>query len=135
MRRHPEIGHQILAQVGGVFQHLAEIVVAHHERWDGKGYPHGIAGEVIPMSARILTVVDSYDAMTSRRVYQEPLTIAQARAELLRCSGTQYDPAVVEALLRVLDANEVAAVATEAQQTPQIEVVSAEREAGKKAQV
>ncbi|MHB8598351.1 MAG: amino acid permease [Ktedonobacteraceae bacterium] len=136
MRRHPEIGRQILAQVGGVFQHLAEIVVAHHERWDGKGYPRGLAGEDIPMSARILTVVDSYDAMTSRRVYREPLTIEQARAELLRCSGTQYDPSVVEALLRVLDAHEVVAAATEAQQEmSQIEVVSAEREAEETAQV
>lgn len=136
MRRHPEIGHQILAQVGGVFQHLAEIVVAHHERWDGKGYPRGLAGEDIPMSARILTVVDSYDAMTSRRVYREPLTIEHARAELLRCSGTQYDPSVVDALLRVLDAHEVVAAATEAQQeTSQIEVVSAEREAEETAQV
>lgn len=136
MRLHPEIGRQILAQVGGVFQHLAEIVVAHHERWDGKGYPYGIVGEDIPMSARILNVVDSYDAMTSRRVYHDPLPVEQARAELLRCSGTQFDPRVVEAFLRVLDAQEVAAVATEAQQdTPQIAEVGAEREEVETAQV
>ncbi len=110
MRRHPEIGRQILVQVGGVFQHLAEIVVAHHERWDGKGYPSGLAGEAIPMGARILTVVDSYDAMTARRVYREPMSIEQARAELLRCSGTQYDPRVVEAFLQVLDAQEAQGV-------------------------
>jgi HD-GYP domain-containing protein (c-di-GMP phosphodiesterase class II) len=128
MRRHPEIGRQILAQVGGIFQHLAEIVVAHHERWDGKGYPRGTSGEDIPMSARILTVIDSYDAMTSRRVYREPLSVEQARAELLRCSGTQYDPDVVEAFLRVLDTQEVAAVETEAQlDTPQIEAASTEQ--------
>jgi diguanylate cyclase (GGDEF)-like protein len=116
MRRHPEIGRQILTQAGGVFQHLAEIVVAHHERWDGNGYPRGIAGEDIPMSARILTVVDSYDAMTSRRVYHEPLSAEHAKTELLRCSGTQYDPLVVEAFLQVLDSPDVALVEIEIQQ-------------------
>lgn len=129
MRRHPEIGHQILAQVGGVFQHLAEIVVAHHERWDGKGYPRGISGENIPMSARILTVVDSYDAMTSRRVYREPLSVEYAKAELLRCSGTQYDPDVVQAFLRVLDTPAVVVVATESQQdASQLEAASTAQE-------
>ena len=118
MRRHPEIGRQILTQVGGVFQHLAEIVVAHHERWDGKGYPRGVAGEDIPMSARILTVVDSYDAMTSRRVYREPLSTEHAKKELLRCSGTQYDPLVVEAFLQVIDSPDVALVKIEIQQEP-----------------
>ncbi|HLJ35607.1 MAG TPA: amino acid permease [Ktedonobacteraceae bacterium] len=128
MRRHPEIGHQILAQVGGIFQHLAEIVVAHHERWDGKGYPRGIVGEDIPMSARILTVVDSYDAMTSRRVYREPLSLEHARAELLRCSGTQYDPSVVEAFLHVLDTHEAALVDSETQhETSQIEASRVEQ--------
>ena len=125
MRRHPEIGRQILAQVGGVFQHLAEIVVAHHERWDGKGYPRGIAGENIPMSARILTVVDSYDAMTSRRVYREPLSMEQAKTELLRCSGTQYDPEVVEAFLRIIDTPEAAIMETGTQQvTPSVATAS-----------
>ena len=129
MRRHPEIGRQILAQVGGVFQHLAEIVVAHHERWDGKGYPRGIAGEDIPMSARILTVVDSYDAMTSRRVYREPLSMEQAKTELLRCSGTQYDPEVVEAFLRILDTPESVAVEAGTQQvTSPVETASAAQE-------
>ncbi|MEO8971777.1 MAG: amino acid permease, partial [Ktedonobacteraceae bacterium] len=129
MRRHPEIGRQILAQVGGVFQHLAEIVVAHHERWDGKGYPRGISGEDIPMSARILTVVDSFDAMTSRRVYHEPLPVEQAKTELLRCSGTQFDPRVVEAFLRVLATPEVAITEAATQQdAPQIEAASAEPE-------
>jgi diguanylate cyclase (GGDEF)-like protein len=136
MRRHPEIGRQILTQVGGVFQHLAAIVVAHHERWDGKGYPRGISGEDIPMSARILTVVDSYDAMTSRRVYREPLSVEQAKAELLRCSGTQYDPVVVEAFLRVLDAHEATAVTSGTQQdTSQVAEVGVEREGVETAQV
>ncbi len=103
MRRHPDIGRQILEQVGGVFQLLSRVIVAHHERWDGQGYPHGLAKEEIPMSARILSVVDSYDAMTSDRPYRAALPVAEARAELQRCAGRQYDPQVVEAFLCVLD--------------------------------
>ena len=103
MRRHPEIGRQILEQVGGVFSHIAGIVAAHHERWDGLGYPTGLSGEDIPLAARIITVVDAYDAMTERRIYREPLADEVARAELRRCSGQQFDPRVVEAFLAVLD--------------------------------
>lgn len=102
MRQHPELGRQILTQAGGVFTSLARIVVAHHERWDGRGYPAGLAQEAIPLAARILAVVDSFDAMTSRRVYREPLSIAAACAELQRCSGSQYDPHVIDAFLTVL---------------------------------
>ncbi len=103
MRNHPEIGRQILIQVGGVFQHLAPIVVAHHERWDGSGYPHQLAGEDIPLVARIITVVDSFDAMTSNRPYRQSLPTTEARAELLRCTGSQFDPRVVTTFLQVLD--------------------------------
>lgn len=108
MRRHPEIGCQILEQIGGVFHHLARIVVAHHERWDGRGYPAGLAEDDIPMTARILAVVDSYDAMTSRRPYREPMSVAEAKVELQRCAGSQYDPTVVAAFLAVLDEQEAA---------------------------
>lgn len=103
MRSHPDIGRHILEEIGGVFNQLAQVVVAHHERWDGAGYPMKLAGEAIPLHARILTVVDSFDAMTSRRVYREPMPIEAARAELQRCSGTQFDPRVVAAFLSVLD--------------------------------
>ena len=103
MRRHPEIGREILMQAGGIFAALARIVVAHHERWDGRGYPTGMKGEDIPLAARILTVIDSYDAMISPRVYKQPISPAAARAELRRCAGSQYDPQVVQAFLRVLD--------------------------------
>lgn len=106
MRRHPEIGRQILEQMGGVFQCLADIIVAHHERWDGQGYPQGLARDEIPLSARVLSVVDSYDAMTSRRPYREPMSVSEARAELQRCAGRQYDPQVVEAFLHILDEEE-----------------------------
>ncbi|HKV58537.1 MAG TPA: HD domain-containing phosphohydrolase, partial [Ktedonobacteraceae bacterium] len=103
MRSHPDIGRHILEEIGGVFNQLAEVVVAHHERWDGGGYPMKLAGEAIPLHARILTVVDSFDAMTSRRVYREPMSVEAARAELQRCSGSQFDPRVVAAFLSVLD--------------------------------
>jgi putative nucleotidyltransferase with HDIG domain len=103
MRKHPEIGRHILDQVGGTFAHISNIVAAHHERWDGFGYPNGLAGEGIPLGARIITVVDAYDAMTERRVYREPLPDEAARAELLRCSGQQFDLQVVEAFLAALD--------------------------------
>ena len=123
MRNHPEIGRQILIQVGGVFQQLAPIVVAHHERWDGSGYPNKLAGEKIPLVARIITVIDSYDAMTSNRPYRQSLPTNKARAELLRCTGSQFDLRIVTAFLQVLDEQE--------QQTPrrlmQLQVVAAEK--------
>jgi diguanylate cyclase (GGDEF)-like protein len=103
MRRHPEIGQQILAQAGGIFEQLAHIVATHHEHWDGHGYPARLAYDAIPMSARILSVADAYDAMVSRRTYRDPMPVANARAELQRCAGSQFDPLVVETFLAVLD--------------------------------
>jgi len=113
MHRHPDIGRQILERSGDLFHPLASIVVAHHERWDGRGYPRGVAKNEIPLSARILAVVDSYDAMTSPRVYKrDPLSNAQARAELQRCAESQFDPGVVEAFLYVLEEQEEALCST-----------------------
>lgn len=109
MRLHPEIGQQMLTLAGGVFQSLAPIVLAHHERWDGCGYPLGLAGEAIPIAARILAVVDSYDAMTSYRPYQKALSVAEAYTELRRCSGSQYDPRVITAFFAVLRVRNVLA--------------------------
>jgi len=103
MHRHPDMGRQILAQAGGRFELLSHIVVAHHERWDGTGYPYGLAKEGIPLGARILSVVDSFDAMTSQRPYRQPLPLEQARAELQKCAGSQFDPQVVHAFLQALD--------------------------------
>jgi diguanylate cyclase (GGDEF)-like protein len=101
MRRHPEIGARILA--GARLGEVSEWVLAHHERPDGTGYPAGLAGSAIPVEARILAVADAYEAMTSHRVYRSALSAEDARAELIRGSGTQFDPRVVEAFLRVLD--------------------------------
>jgi putative nucleotidyltransferase with HDIG domain len=103
MRLHPQIGEYMLTQAGGVFGRLASIVVTHHERWDGHGYPFGLAGEDIPLAGRILTVVDSFDAMTSARVYQKPQSMVVACAEVERCAGSQYDPRVVAAFLSTYD--------------------------------
>ena len=102
MRRHPEIGQQMLLLAGGPFARLAPVVVAHHESWDGSGYPANLIGEAIPLAARIIAVVDSYDAMTYRRVYHEPQTVVEACAELQRCAGSRYDPRIVAAFLSLL---------------------------------
>lgn len=98
MREHPSIGVRILAPVPHLAS-AAQIVRHHHERYDGKGYPDGLAGEAIPLGARILTVVDSYSAITDRRVYKEARSHAEAVSELRKHAGTQFDPRVVEVFL------------------------------------
>ncbi len=103
MRLHPEIGQRMLLAAGGVFAELAPMVVAHHERWDGYGYPAGLIGEEITIGARIIAVVDSFDAMTSFRPYRRAMTVEEACAELWRCAGRQYDPRVVLAFFELLD--------------------------------
>jgi diguanylate cyclase (GGDEF)-like protein len=100
MRRHPELGARILDHAN--LRDISGWVLAHHERLDGRGYPHGLAGEAIPLEARILAVADAYEAMTSDRPYRAGLGHDAARDELRACSGTQFDPRVVEAFLRVL---------------------------------
>jgi diguanylate cyclase (GGDEF)-like protein len=102
MRKHPVLGARILEEVGGFFRPLARVVIAHHERWDGYGYPRGLRGQEIPLAARVLGVADTYDAMVSRRPYKEPIPPAAAEAEIRRCSGTQFDPVVVQAFLATL---------------------------------
>jgi diguanylate cyclase (GGDEF)-like protein len=96
LERHPQIGYRMLESLG--VQPVAEWVLHHHERWDGAGYPNRLAGDKIPLGARIIFVADAYDAMTSERAYRQPLTQNDALAELERCAGTQFDPTVVKAL-------------------------------------
>jgi len=86
---------------------------------DGEGYPYGLAREATPLGSRILAVVDAYDAMTSQRPYREVLPAEDARAELQRCAGTQFDPQVVDAFLGVLDGQEQPAVHKEVKELPQ----------------
>jgi putative nucleotidyltransferase with HDIG domain len=100
MRRHPQVGFEIISGVG-VLSSVANIVLSHHEKFDGTGYPVGAAGYDIPLGARIFAVADAFDAMMSDRPYRKATTIADAIEEIRRCSGTQFDPQVVDAFLRV----------------------------------
>jgi diguanylate cyclase (GGDEF)-like protein/putative nucleotidyltransferase with HDIG domain len=100
MRRHPELGARILDHAN--LRDISAWVLAHHERIDGRGYPHGLAGDVIPLEARILAVADAYEAMTADRAYRAALGHDAAQQELRDGSGTQFDPEVVEAFLAVL---------------------------------
>jgi len=102
VKRHPVDGQEMLERVGGVLAQVGIIVRHHHERWDGRGYPDGIAGEAIPLAARIICVCDAYSAMTTNRPYRAALPVADAVAELERCSSDQFDPNVVLALLRTV---------------------------------
>jgi HD-GYP domain-containing protein (c-di-GMP phosphodiesterase class II) len=101
IRTHPGRGAELLAHLGG-FGEEVPIVLHHHERFEGGGYPHGIAGESIPLEARILTACDVFDALTSRRAYREPWPQQRALQLLRDETGTSFDPACVEALLEVL---------------------------------
>jgi len=99
MKRHPEIGAWILDP------DVADIrgwVLAHHERPDGRGYPFGLGGDSIPVEARILSVADAYEAMTTDRVYRRSVGVEAACAELRECTGTQFDSQAVDALLQCL---------------------------------
>ena len=101
VREHPLIGERILRQVPGL-DRVARAVRHEHERWDGEGYPDGLSAEAIPLPSRITLVCDAYHAMTSDRPYRRAMSHAEAAAELRRCAGTQFDPAVVSALLDAL---------------------------------
>ena len=95
VERHPEIGWRLLSSTNE-FSELAQFVLNHHEKWDGSGYPNGLKGEEITIEARIISVADAYDAMTSERSYRKALTDEEVIKELNRCSGTQFDPKVVD---------------------------------------
>jgi HD-GYP domain-containing protein (c-di-GMP phosphodiesterase class II) len=102
MKTHAAVGGELVARIDA-FAHLAPAVRASHERWDGAGYPDGLAGEEIPLAARIIAACDTYEAMVTDRPYRKALSVAEALAELQRVSGSQLDGAVVEALLEELD--------------------------------
>ncbi|MBO4266468.1 MAG: HD domain-containing protein [Lachnospiraceae bacterium] len=109
MRRHTEIGYEIMASLGSEINGLLDGIRHHHERFDGDGYPDKLSGTDIPLVARILALADSYDAMTSNRVYRKRLSDEEVRAELVRCSGTQFDPALTEIFIKLLDKGELSA--------------------------
>jgi len=100
MQSHVRIGYDVVCRIA-FLAGAAEIVLTHQERWDGTGYPQGLAGEEIPLGARIFAVADTLDAMTSDRPYRRALSYQEAREEISRESGRQFDPAVVQAFLAV----------------------------------
>jgi putative nucleotidyltransferase with HDIG domain len=100
MRKHCEIGYNMLIRIP-FLRDAAEIVLAHQEFFNGSGYPRGLKGEQIPLGARIFTIADSLDAMISDRPYRKALPLSHAREEIRRCSGTQFDPQVVEVFLSI----------------------------------
>ena len=100
IKRHPVDGRRCSSASAACSREVGIIVRHHHERWDGGGYPDGLAGEAIPLAARIICACDAYSAMTTNRPYRAALSVADAVAELERCSGSQFDPAVVVALMR-----------------------------------
>jgi putative nucleotidyltransferase with HDIG domain len=102
MNTHTIIGQNMLDQVGGMLGEIGHIVRSCHERWDGAGYPDGLAGEDIPLAARIVCACDAWSAMTSDRSYRKALPRELAAAELCACAGTHFDPRVVAALVSVL---------------------------------
>ena len=103
MQRHSEIGERIVA-AAPTLKAIAPIVRAAHERPDGLGYPDGLSATEIPISSRIIAVVDAFDAMTSNRPYQQAMPISDALAELRLHAGTQFDPAVIEAFATAMPA-------------------------------
>jgi diguanylate cyclase (GGDEF)-like protein/PAS domain S-box-containing protein len=99
VKEHPPLGSMMIISEVEALQQLVPIVRHHHERFDGKGYPDGLTGDEIPLEARILAVVDAFDAMTHERSYRKALSREKALAEVKRCAGTQFDPAVVDVFL------------------------------------
>lgn len=104
--QHPAIGSNIVSKVK-IFHSVADIVRHHHERYDGRGYPDGLAGEAISLGARIVAVADAFDAMTSARPYRPARSIQEALEETLRCRGSQFDPRVVAVLVALAERNEL----------------------------
>lgn len=105
MKTHAEKGFRIINASSEIIN-VAKCVLTHHEKWDGSGYPLGIAGEEIPLMARIIAIADAYDVMTHDRVYRKAMNKEEAIKELKRCAGTQFDPELVELFLKCLDNNE-----------------------------
>ena len=102
IKEHPATGHRITSSTEE-FSHVSKGILAHHEHWDGSGYPQGLKGEEIPLLARIIAIVDAYDVMTHERPYQKTKSKKEAIMELKRCAGTQFDPELVEKFIEIIE--------------------------------
>ncbi len=107
LKKHVVIGADLVSGLDESVEGLTDGIKYHHERFDGKGYPEGLSSIDIPLVARILCIADSYDAMTSNRIYRNRLSDEAVRNEIIRCSGTQFDPALTEAFVRLIDTGEI----------------------------
>ena len=104
IQKHPQIGRDIVSRVTAL-SNISDAILHHHEKWDGSGYPAGLAGEGIPLLARIVGAVDAFDAMTTPRPYRNPVERNEAIEEMRRCAGTQFDPQIVELVAQIVSAN------------------------------
>ncbi|OPL09752.1 MAG: hypothetical protein AVO34_04865 [Firmicutes bacterium ML8_F2] len=102
LKKHPETGYRI-TRATEEFSHVAEDILAHHEHWDGSGYPQGLKGKNIPLLARIVAIADAYDVMCNGRPYKEPMSKEETKEEFKRCAGTQFDPELVDIFLPLLE--------------------------------
>jgi len=114
MRTHPQLGALMVADVKQL-ERAREVILNHHERFDGKGYPRGLKGDQVPLAARVFTIADAFDAMISDRPYRKAISLAEARTEVRRCAGTQFDPVCVKAFDSISD-EDVEAVANKKEQ-------------------
>ncbi|HBS61070.1 MAG TPA: hypothetical protein DEA44_17625 [Firmicutes bacterium] len=101
MKKHVEIGYRI-AHTSGEFAHLADIILYHHEWWNGQGYPQGLKEEEIPLLSRIISILNAFDVMTNRQPYKPAKTISEALHELSLKAGTQFDPALVPVFTKMM---------------------------------
>lgn len=100
MREHPRIGYRMAKNIPD-FSPIAQEILYHHEHWDGTGYPDGLKGEKIPLLSRIISIIDTYDVMQSRRPYKGPISKTEVIKEIKRCAGTQFDSQLVEIFLKI----------------------------------
>jgi HD-GYP domain-containing protein (c-di-GMP phosphodiesterase class II) len=101
IKKHPVIGHNI-CESNPQLVHIADSVLGHHEWWNGDGYPQGLRGDNIPITSRIISIVDAYDVMVSGRAYKKAVTKKEAIKELKNCSGTQFDPKLVDIFVNIV---------------------------------
>jgi len=106
IRKHSEVGYRILS-AANEFSEIADYILAHHERWDGKGYPKGLRGTDIPVYSRIISIADSFDAMTSNRSYRQAMSLEQAKREIVMNSNIQFDPSIVKIFIDIIDDEQI----------------------------